>query len=276
MNACIFRFYNFYSGTCESALENAEAAIASTEFEHRLRVAMLQILDRVQWEKKPRFAITVTGYARFFNDDTPECDDYSMGVWWQGPKLKREMRQRTSNLVIAVNKKLRATVDSVNALFAQPRAFFVDFDAEFDGHRFCEPGVKEPDYQREDTWFFLVGGADSGQNGTMPNGTFPNATSSAPSGHIQTETLSPLSTLVDPERCLEPARRRGDWGQLAICYMAMAKKRDPTLRPAHDGVLAANSMWYVPTYYGKTFHPRSLGHEVVRDKIYEIWRQHGL
>jgi len=250
MNACIFRFYSFYSGTCEAALANSEAAIASPDFEQRLLVALLQMLDRVQWEKKPGFAVTITGYARFFNDDTPECDDYSMGVWWQGPKLTRDLRRRTSALVVAVNRKLRATVAAVNARFARPRAFFVDYDAAFDGHRFCEPAVEEPDYRREDTWFFLVGGADSGQNGTTPNGTFPNAT-------VAAETLSPLSPLVDPARCLEPARRSGDWGRLAVCYMAMAKQRDPTLRPAHDRIMASNSMWYVPTYYGKTFHPVS-------------------
>jgi hypothetical protein len=49
--------------------------------------------------------------------------------------------------------------------------------------------------------------------------------------------------------------------------MAMAKHRDPTLRPAGGG------MWYVPTYYGKTFHPRTLGHETIRDKIYKTWRK---
>jgi hypothetical protein len=53
MNACIFRFYNFYSGTCESALEHAQERLNGNEFEERLRIAILELLNRVKWEKKP-------------------------------------------------------------------------------------------------------------------------------------------------------------------------------------------------------------------------------
>jgi len=59
---------------------------------------------------------------------------------------------------------------------------------------------------------------------------------------------------VDPATCLEQAGRSGDWGEKALCYLAMAKARDPSLRLADDRA-AASGMWYVPTYYGKTFHP---------------------
>jgi len=264
MNACIFRFYSFYSGTCDAALARAEAALAAPALDQRLLVALLQILDRAPWEKKPGFAVAVTGYARFFRDDTPACDDCSLAVWRQpGPKLTRATRRRTSDLVVGLNGKLRGAVAAVNARFARrpPRAVFVDYDAVFAGHRLCEPGVREPDYQRDATWFFLVGGADSGQNGTAP----PNGTAS----DVAAEALSPLSPLVDPERCLGPARRSGDWGRLAVCYMAMARHRDPSLRPAHDRILNANSMWYVPTYYGKTFHPvSSPGTWCVRERPY--------
>lgn len=53
MNACIFRFYNFYSGTCESALEHAQERLDGTEFEDRLRIAILELLNKVKWDKKP-------------------------------------------------------------------------------------------------------------------------------------------------------------------------------------------------------------------------------
>lgn len=53
MNSCIFRFYNFYSGTCETALEHAQQRLNGTEFEESLYVVILQLLDKVKWEKKP-------------------------------------------------------------------------------------------------------------------------------------------------------------------------------------------------------------------------------
>ncbi len=303
INACVFRFYSFYSGTCEAALNRSAEAVASPAFEERLVVALLQILDKVQWEKRPWFVITVTGYARFFNaDHALPCDESSMGVWWGGPRLTQDLRVRMNALVMSVNTKLQTAIAAVNLRFARPKVFFVDFDREFEGHRFCEPNVTEPDYARDATWFFLIGGPDTGQNGTFPNGTFPTSTASSalPGPTAGAAVLDAWSPLVDPDACLEPAQRSGDWGELAVCYMAMAKRRDPSLRLASSQFTAQNSMWYVPTYYGKTFHPvsavsaeppnlyrgsymantygeqRSDGHKVMRDKIYDTWQKYSI
>ncbi|KAL7808431.1 SGNH hydrolase [Trichoderma gracile] len=295
MNSCIFRFYSFYSGTCETALRHADEQMASSDFEDRLRLVIMEILDRVRWERRPWFTITVTGYARFFNADTDECDDYSFGMWWRGPKLERSLRQRMNDMVVDVNNKIRRSVDAINAAFAEPRVLFVDYDDAFEGHRFCEPGVVEPDYARNETWFFLVGGLDN------------NPEAEKPVLGAEDALLPPYSPLVDPGNCLEPAQESGDWGELALCMMAMAAEKDPMLRMADGRVVAENSMWYVPTYYGKTFHPvscllpsstamyyeprcyafrmmipianadpwlqRSLGHMAMRDRIYKAWRE---
>ncbi|KAK8058537.1 Lipase 1 [Apiospora phragmitis] len=261
MNACIFRFYNFYSGTCETALARAQERLDGHEFDQRLYLVITELLDKVRWERKPGFRVTVTGYAQFFNDRTAACDDMSLGIWWRGPKLERALRRRMNAMVRAVNRKIAAAVARINRQFTRDRVLFVDYDAAFEGHRFCERGVVEPDYARNETWFFLVGGPDNvdrpGGNGTT------TTTAESPS----------LSGVIDPATCLPPAQLSGDWGELARCYMAMSKAEDPTLRPARDGdeIMMQNSMWHVPTYYGKTFHPRSLGHEAIRDRIYEVW-----
>lgn len=284
MNACVFRFYSWYSGTCEAALAASDAAIRGGDFERRLEVVLRQVLDRVAWERRPRFAIAVTGYARFFREDTPACDNMSLSVWWGGPRLTRDVRRSLNGLVDAANAKLRRTVDVVNARFRgpRPRVLFVGYDDLFDGHRFCEPGVVEPAYNRTDSWFFLVGGPDNARNRT----TWPNGTNGDPEGSrsphrrradaADPRLLPAGSGLVDPERCLAGAQKRGDWGELALCYMATARARDPSLRPAYQGVTTQNGMWWVPTYYGKTFHPRTLGCEAIRNRIYEAWQQFGL
>lgn len=278
MNACIFRFYSFYSGTCAAALAAADAALSSPVFEQRLTIILHQILDKIAWERHPTFHITVTGYARFFNALTPECDDMSLGVWYGGPKLTRDIRTRMNALVLAANDRLRRTVEAVDTRFSGRRVVFVDYDAAFEGHRFCEPGVVEPAYNRTDSWFFLVGGPDNARNET----TWPNGTNGDPEGtrsRYQTRAETVLeagSPLVAPEVCLRPAEARGDWGERALCYMATAMHRDPSLRLARDGFVPMNGMWWVPTYYGKTFHPRSLGCEVIRDRIYLTWDKYGL
>jgi lysophospholipase L1-like esterase len=258
MNACVFRFYNFWSGTCEDALEFARQQIESREFEDRLQMAILEILDKVRWEKKPWFLITVTGYARFFNDITDACDEMSFGIWWDGPKLEKSLRLQMNALVLAVNAKLRKTIYRINSQFRKDKVLFVDYDKAFDGHRFCEPGIVEPDYGRVDTWFFLVGGPDNANNRSH---TKPE----------ETKALSLSSQLVDPESCLSAAEMSGDWGQLALCYMAVAKHRDPTLRLAREDHVGQMSGWYVPTYYGKTFHPRTIGQDAIKRSIYQAW-----
>ncbi|KAK2612965.1 SAGA complex subunit Sgf73 [Conoideocrella luteorostrata] len=260
MNSCIFRFYSFYSGTCEDALRKSERALNGRWFEHRLRLAIMEILDRVQWEKRPWFTVTVTGYARFFNEHTHDCDNRSFGVWWRGPKLKQSLRHRMNNMVLAVNNKIRRSVAAINAGFTIPRVFFVDYDDAFEGHRFCEPNVTEPDYSTNNTWFFLVGGQDNDDGRHGQSAAYKN------------NKLLPFgSPLVDPDACLGPAEKSGDWGELAVCLMAKAKRQDPVLQSSLNTVVTQSSMWYVPTYYGKTFHPRTLGHKAIRDRIYEFW-----
>ncbi len=326
INACVFRFYGYYSGTCEAALAASEALVGRgidddldvrdpASFSARLTVILLQLLERARWEKRPRFRVVVTGYARFFNSETDDCDRRSMSVLWHSGNatgvpsnatdttyLTKGLRRRMNGLVAGTNRKLRNVVDNVNRRFsspssalsaggapAAPRVLFVDYDAAFDGHRFCEPGVEEPDYARDDTWFFLVGGADN------------NATD--PAGEDQL-TLDPSSPLVDPARCRDLADARGDWGERALCDMVQAQAAAGGLMVAaaetaddSGGQLVSplNSMWYVPTYYGKTFHPvssrcppralprmvmltlqRSNGHKAVRDAVYRVWEENGV
>lgn len=249
MNSCIFRFYSFYSGTCEEALQRSEAQLASTDFENNLRLVITEILDRVHWEKRPWFTITITGYARFFNAETKDCDDRSFGVWWRGPKLKRALRQRVNEMVVAVNAKIKSSVEAVNAGFAQRKVLFVDYDSLFEGHRFCEEGVVEPDYRRNETWFFLVGGPD---NADVQVGEMIYREEAI------RKSTSPDSLLIDPETCMQTSAISGDWGERALCNMAMTAHRDPSIRLASGDGVSEQDMWYVPTYYGQTFHPVSI------------------
>ncbi|KAM7207352.1 hypothetical protein V8F20_002232 [Naviculisporaceae sp. PSN 640] len=413
INACIFRFYAFYSGTCEEALTRSERLVAAAleyiershllssflprandgtdgdgdgdrdEDEklaqqgrllaHKITLILLEILDKVHWERHSDFRIIVTGYARFFNAETVPCDEASLGVWWDSstgnspsksedmkgnstlndedgdlekeglssyrPKLKREVRKRMNALVEGVNQLLEEITMCVNAGFTPPdisitgrsddtrtdagsrsekrrvlrnktrkRVIFVDYDHLFEGHRLCEKGVNEPDYKRAESWFFLPGGGDN-----LPLEPAP-LPSPSPGPDSWADKAEPKvdkqkvhkrereailskedSHLVDPDTCLEGIMAReengelsgeGDWGSRALCYMAIVKKKNPHLvldsrlvpgpKSAVMGTdrprpLNRDSMWYVPTYYGKTFHPRSLAHRAITDRIYEVW-----
>ncbi|KAL1903509.1 hypothetical protein Sste5346_000136 [Sporothrix stenoceras] len=317
INACVFRFYGYYSGTCEAALRASELLLAEDDvstdpasFSARLTVILLQLLERVKWEKHPQFRIVVTGYARFFNAETDLCDSASMSVWWHYGNatgvpdnatdttyLTKGLRRRMNGLVAGTNRKLKAIVDSVNARYGNaPHVLFVDYDDAFEGHRFCEPDVVEPDYTRDATWFFLVGGTDNDIEG-LPGDDKPGKDKNKDKGDkgkksVLVPTVDPNSYLVDPVRCREMADARGDWGERALCDMVQAQAANPGLLPAVGSLEAdddttsvygngrlvspENSMWYVPTYYGKIFHPRSNGHMAMRDAIYRTWEENGI
>ncbi|KAK4174137.1 SGNH hydrolase-type esterase domain-containing protein [Triangularia setosa] len=313
LNACVFRFYGpFPSESCDDALRKVEDILSnqnSQKLKLRIRLILLEILDKIPWEYHPDFFITVTGYARFFNENTTECDDVSFGVWTSstsgllpkktaGTKLTQSTRQKMNSFVLKANTLLSSVIDEVNASFSlgrnnNPKIVFVDYDLSFSGHRFCEPGVaKEPDYDRADTWFFLPGGKDVDQAGNVySSSTTPKEEEDEDDEYGDGDGVG----YIDPDRCWEDALENGDWGEKALCLMAKAKKEDPGLKlikhcrhhcqqenkkgravwRSTRKRKPGDSMWLTPTYYGKTFHPRSAGHEAIRDNIFQVWEEHG-
>lgn len=259
LNACVFRFYGpFGSGTCSDELKRAEDSVFqnSGELELRLRLVLLEILGKIRWERHPGFFVTVTGYARFFNSETHECDGVSMGVWagLPGTELTRETRGRMNGLLLGANRILERVVDGVNRGFGgRAKVVFADYDEAFEGHRFCEEGVEEPDYGRADTWFFLPGGKDVDGEGRDDGNSGGGG-----EGEGEEDMIDEDDALLDPWACQRVAETSMDWGDRAVCDMVRAKARDPGLKARSEMIMApGDSMRFTPTYYGKTFHPVS-------------------
>ena len=116
--------------------------------------------------------IYLTGYPSFFNAATPDCNQVTFYYWHPdrgaeayGPRLTTQLRRQLNTLTTEINAFLSTIVTDLNK--SHPRRFtFVDPNPAFDGHRFCEPGVREPDPHRADTWFFLSGWDDVPVGGT--------------------------------------------------------------------------------------------------------------
>jgi hypothetical protein len=95
-----------------------------------------------------RGRLLVTGYAAFFNEETVGCTGVSFSNR-RYPKefLTRRLRRELNQLVRMLNGVIRGAAEAAGAEY-------VDIDTAFEGHRFCEEGVREPDNERSDTWFF--------------------------------------------------------------------------------------------------------------------------
>lgn len=142
LNACVHEW--FPGGDCEGELVRAREAVQSDAFLRRYGEMVRGLRARMEGEGKGR--VLLTGYARFFNESTVQCDHASFSRRDPERYLTRGLRTRFNAIVGMLNDVIRATAEA-------HEVEYVDIDELFDGHRFCEEGVKEPSNTNQ-TWFF--------------------------------------------------------------------------------------------------------------------------
>lgn len=141
LNECVYQWRP--QGTCEGELRKSRELIESSCFVERFAEMVKLALRRM----KPSGRLLVTGYATFFNEDTTACDGVTFSITNPEQLLTRRFRREVNELVRMLNQVIGAAVEASGAEY-------VDIDSIFQGHRFCEDGVHEPDDSRSDTWFF--------------------------------------------------------------------------------------------------------------------------
>lgn len=164
LNACLYRFVGWRSGSCEDEIRRAQSHIDG----EGLRERVWDILGNVTAKgigQVPTFRLFMTGYAAFFNEDTTQCDGITFKrcvapaplCWFDvSPTLTKKLRRNLNRLVTNLNARLACTVEEFNTEAGGAAAIFVDYNKDFDGHRFCEVGVTEPDNDPTRSWFYNV------------------------------------------------------------------------------------------------------------------------
>ncbi|KAK3177057.1 hypothetical protein OEA41_008383 [Lepraria neglecta] len=112
-----------------------------------------------------------------------------------------------NDAVTNLNKVTSAAVSKTKG-HARPEMTFVDYSADWDGHRFREESVQEPDfYNRQNTWFFYVPDESFfwGAFNDLKPGTNPAA---------------------DMSTCRDTSKANGNWDEKALCEGAWAE--DPS------------------------------------------------
>ncbi|KAJ9640646.1 uncharacterized protein PV06_02386 [Exophiala oligosperma] len=141
LNECVYHWWT--SSSCEAKLVEARRRIESHVLWDNFQALVRGTLDRM----KPRALLLLTGYARFFNAETNICDHVTFSRTRPLDYLIKEKRRALNQLVDMLNDVIRATAEAYGAVY-------VDIDTAYEGHRFCEDGVQEPDLGRDETWFF--------------------------------------------------------------------------------------------------------------------------
>ncbi|PLN80571.1 SGNH hydrolase [Aspergillus taichungensis] len=134
VQSCIYRI--FTAQDCEEPLQTAELALENKKFEKNIEL----LLNEAKKHLAKGGQIYYTGYGKFFNADTTQCNkvDWSLTPSSKTAKLDQRLRERTNKLVDRLNDKLAGWVDKAGGKF-------VNYDQYTGGwlQRFCDEGVKE-------------------------------------------------------------------------------------------------------------------------------------
>ncbi|KAI9654720.1 MAG: hypothetical protein M1831_005307 [Alyxoria varia] len=174
VDSCVLWASPFHAvDDCQRAMDSARRTMKDIGNPQGLHHKIYDEFDRiVRASRNDKVHVYVTGYPTFFNAGNSDCNKATFYYWRPdrnsgayGPKLTTQLRTELNRFTVEVNSFLRNIVTTLNR--ARPGRFtFVDPEPAFEGHRFCEPGVKEPDANRAATWFFLSGWEDVAVGGT--------------------------------------------------------------------------------------------------------------
>lgn len=148
---CILSF-KLWGKDCEGVIQNSHDTINSQKFKDELNGLIKAVVDKGRGTSVgERFKVFVVGYAQFFNQETTQCNDVSFEAYWNplpSQKLTVERRTAMNKLALALNQALSDAVDG----FKDKGVYWIDYDKDFDGHRFCDR--EEPNPNDPETYFF--------------------------------------------------------------------------------------------------------------------------
>ena len=236
---------------CDAVIERGFNILDSDDFKSNLD----DVIGTVRYEGKrlygPNFHIFVTGYAQLFNSDTEQCNHVTFKpdrMRLTPQYLTRARRIRMNELAIALNGALETAIGR----FPPNDVTFVDYDALFEGHRFCDR--HEPNADDDETWFFQYGTTsdpiDQANGDTEVAGT--NATGKNVARSLNHKTVPRANQMLDGQHKSAPR------------LLPVNEPRDDTIPGNVTGGL--NAMF---ADYFRVFHPKSRGHQAIRSAVLE-------
>lgn len=104
-----------------------------------------------------KFRLYVPGFPQFFDTTTSECDTVTFARTAnpnpdgkEHTKMTQAIRKEFNEMSVGLNK---AIADAVERNKDQ-NVKWVPIDDQMQGHRYCEPGVKEPDQENDKLWLW--------------------------------------------------------------------------------------------------------------------------
>ena len=265
LNDCIFGWNAKFASVCDKTLIRTRQLISE------LPEKLDKVLSTANTKLSSNGRVYYTGYARFFDEATTQCDRVTF-AYWRAAILTHQpltsVRRRIYNtLVMQVNEQIQKAVSRAGnqAVYVEIDSFF----SEYEG-RFCEAGVTEPDANRDPLLFF--------QEHT--NRVTVQALEGASVQTLEVADLVPASSWEGQIAALIHEAQEADDDlleeigtsavkTLEVSDAAELVDEEPDTSD-HPPVTAQSSIGYwLPDSAKWVFHPRPNGHALIANRVLE-------
>lgn len=265
VNSCLYH-WGIGWGPCKDLLKGAHERLndPGRAFELEILDTISRVLIRAR-TANPEFQLYVTGYIRFWNADNPQCDSVTWAKWpHEVAYLTRALRKDMNDLVLTLNEKIKTAVEALAGSY--PGVYFVDdFDAKFDGHRFCEEEDDVTYHEKpiEDrTWFIHWMSPYSDDESALNIGTGDTY-------------YDQINSILIPEKDGKSSKERveevdHDLAQLNPAYESYDSMTAELYRLADED---REKYSMLPITWTRVMHPKGSGYKAMADSVIDKVRK---
>jgi hypothetical protein len=248
LNHCVYT-WSAFNNDCDATIQDTANQIANN-----LPSNLDSLLTAAKTKLDPAGTIYITGYGKFWDDTTTDCDKVSWHYWpwpigwltWQ--YLTQARRTSMNNLVDAVNQQI-----SNAASRAGSSVVFVDFDKYYGdlAGRYCEPGVAEPDANRADLLFYESGTTEDTAMTKRDTEMLSNSTFEGQINYLVAQAIAENPNITFPD---DSEINKG----VAASFLATS--------PA-SGQLDFTLPSIISDTTKRVFHPMQIGHALIANLV---------
>jgi hypothetical protein len=144
--------------TCDEQKKISKALIEDPKLVTNISSTIKKVVEKGRKGPiKENFRLYVVGFPQFFDTTTKECDDVTFART-ANPKpdgkehtnLTQAIRQEFNDMSNGLNKAIAKAVEENK----DQNVKFIPIEKELQGHRYCEPGVQEPNQKNDKLWLW--------------------------------------------------------------------------------------------------------------------------
>ncbi|KAL9612597.1 MAG: hypothetical protein Q9167_002803 [Letrouitia subvulpina] len=247
---CILNINTRAQSSCDDQLKLSNKKLQGPQFTAGAENVLRSTIKKARNANISNFRIYLLGYAKFFNSETTQCNNVSFQPSWivksngaPSVLLTQNRRRKMNMLALGLNQKLRSIA------LAFPEVTYVDYDAHFEGHRFCDR--REPNANDPETWFFNHNTTqDSDVSGSLQNSYLLNS--------------SKLADILQSAGYIDNDNPENGFGK-SITSDAEFIQDLSTAAASHNDTESENLLWQ----FVRVMHPKIRGHWAIKNVLVE-------